>query len=409
EDVDCACFDANGDGTPDLYVASGGNELPLSSTALRDRLYLNDGRAGLRKAEASILDVGLRSTGTVRAADFDGDGDQDLFVGTRLEPFAIGMPGDGLLLQNDGRGQFTDITDSHAPELRALGMITDAAWVDLDGDRDIDLVVAGEWMPLTIFENKGGRLSRKSAGLDQSHGWWLSLSVADLDGDGDQDLIAGNLGLNTRFKVSPERPARMYVGDFDRNRTLEQLITLYEEDEAYPLVLRPDLVMQMPGLKRKYLKHANYREQTIEDILEPDALAAARVLTVYHGQSAVAYNDGAGHFALSPLPLEAQLSPVWASLPVDLDADGHQDLVLGGNLMEAKPETGLYAGSYGLILRGGARGGWQVQKDAIRLQGAVRGLAWLPTRQGTGLVVARNDASLQWLPLRPVRPGKPVP
>ena len=406
EDVDCACFDADGDGDLDLYVASGGNELPLSSTALRDRLYRNDGRGTFTKDEQAILSVGLRSTGTVRAADLDGDGDQDLFVGTRLRPFALGVPVDGLLLRNQGRGQYEDITGSHAPELRELGLLTDAVWTDLDGDGDPDLVVAGEWMPLTVFRNEGGYLRRQAAGLDRSHGWWLSLAAADLDGDGDQDLIAGNLGRNARFRASATQPARMYVGDFDQNGAVEQLITTYQGEAAYPLVLRPDLVMQMPTLKRKYLKHANYREQTIEQVLTPEALAAALVLEVHEGQSIVAYNDGQGHFTWEPLPVEAQMAPVWAIMPRDLDGDGHLDLVLGGNLLEAKPETGIYAASYGLVLRGsGPAHRWEALPDALRLPGAVRQWSWLSRGGQAGLVAIRNDAAALWLPWV----GPPVP
>ncbi len=398
EDVACICFDANGDGRPDLLVASGGNEFPASSTALRDRLYLNDGRGGLRKDEQALREVGLRNTGAVAVADFDGDGDIDLFVGTRLEPFLFGKPVDGLLLRNNGRGQFTDVTDELAPELRELGHITSAVWVDIDRDGDLDLVVAGEWMPVCVFLNEKGRLRRVEAGLGASHGWWRSVAATDLNGDGFPDLVLGNLGLNTRFKASPDRPATLHVGDFDRNGSPDHLITVYEGDRAFPVALRPDLVAQLPAMKRKYLKHINYREQTIEDLLSPAQLKASLRHEVYWGASAVAINDGKGSFELRPLPAEAQISPVWAILPWDLDGDGRPELILGGNLMQAKPETGIYAGSYGVLLTPDDDGNLKslpAIQSGLVLRGAVRGLLRVRTREGDQLVVARNDATLQ--------------
>ncbi|MEM9985668.1 MAG: FG-GAP-like repeat-containing protein, partial [Bacteroidota bacterium] len=350
EDVDCACFDADGNGSIDLVVASGGNEFPPSSSALRDRLYLNDGRGNFRRNKEALQAAGMRSTGTLAAADYDQDGDVDLFIGTRLQPFSFGKAVDGRLLLNDGRGSFADATEGLAPELVELGLITASAWVDLDGDSDLDLVIAGEWMGLQAFLNQKGRLVRGSLAFPQSQGWWRSLHVLDVDGDGDQDLVAGNWGLNSRFVVAPDRPARLYIKDFDQNGSIDPIITVYEDQKAYPVVLKPDLLNQLPSLKRKYLKHKNYQEQEITDMFTPQELAGANVREVHTGMSTLYLNDGTGHFLGQPLPMEAQLAPVFAITSTDLNLDGLPDLILGGNFGKAKPEVGAYYASYGLVL-----------------------------------------------------------
>ncbi len=402
EDVDCECFDANGDGHLDLYVASGGNEYAPSSSALYDRLYLNDGRGNLRYAPDALPGLGKRSTGTVAAADFDRDGDVDIFVGTRLLPFSFGTPVDGLILSNNGRGIFEDVTDKVAPELRELGLLTSAEWADLDGDRDLDLIVAGEWSPITVWINENGKLTKNAAGLGQSSGWWHSLHVLDVEGDGDLDIIAGNWGLNSRFQASPDRPARMYVNDFDHNGTQEQVITVFEEDEAYPLVLRPDLVGQMPVLKRKYLKHAFYQEQTIEDMFTPTELEGAQIHEVHTAESAVFLNNGDGEFSFMPLPTEAQLAPIFAISSHDLNGDEVPDLVLGGNMGEAKPEVGGYFASYGVVLLGTGDAAHPYRALSSRetnlcIKGAIRDLAWINTVRGPALLVARNNQPVQLL------------
>lgn len=399
EDSDCACFDANGDGRIDLYVASGGTEFPPSSSALRDRLYLNQGGGRLAPSPADLL-LTKRSTGCIQPADYDGDGDVDLFLGTRLQPFAFGRPVDGLLLRNDGQGHFTDATDDLAPELRGLGLITAAQWGDLDGDGDLDLLVAGEWMALSVFRNEEGRFIRQAAGLAQSNGWWHTLHALDYDGDGDLDFVAGNWGLNSRFRASPQQPARLYVHDFDDNGSAEQLITVYQGEEAYPLALRPDLVAQMPLMKRKYLKHASYREQTMDDMFTSEQRDGALVQEVYRAETSLLRNRGDGTFELLPLPRAAQLAPVFAIASHDLNRDGRQDLILGGNFGAAKPEVGAYFASYGLVLLGQDNAAQPFRaltprQSGLTLTGEIRDLTVLPTAYGAALLVARNNAEWQ--------------
>ncbi|RMG21136.1 MAG: hypothetical protein D6730_18815 [Bacteroidetes bacterium] len=394
----CACLDADGDGDTDLYVGHGGSELPASSSALADKLYLNDGR-GRFTPSRQILPAGkFESTACVQPADFDQDGDTDLFVGLRLKPFLYGVPVSGYLLQNDGKGQFTNVTEQLAPGLTDIGMITDAQWLDLEQDGDPDLVVVGEYMPVCLFENEQGQLRRlQLPALEKSNGFWNRVAAADLDQDGDPDLVLANHGLNSRFKASESQPVSMYIGDFDGNGRAEQIVCTYNGDKSYPLVLLHDLVKQLPGLRKKYLKYESYKEQQITDIFGPKQLQKAIRLDAYNMQSGLLINQGNKRFEWKALPAQAQFAPMYAILIQDADADGHADILLGGNFFQAKPEVGIYAGSYGLMLKGDGQLGFEalpIARSGIFWRGAVRDL--LPLRVGHErlLLVARNNDSL---------------
>ncbi|GAB4252548.1 MAG: VCBS repeat-containing protein [Saprospiraceae bacterium] len=391
EDTDALFFDADGDGDQDLYVASGGNEFPQTSSALLDRLYLNRG-GRFEKATLPPLLV-FESTGAVAAADFDQDGDTDLFVGERLKPFIYGVPGDGYLLLNDGEGRFTDMSNARAPALKRIGMISAAAWADVDADGDPDLVLAGEYMPVQVLRNEGGSFGNPEP-VANSSGWWNCLTLADLDGDGDLDLAAGNHGLNSRFKATPEKPLTMWVNDFDQNGSVEQLICVYNGDESYPMALRNDLVTHMPLLKKKYLKFNNYANQRIEDIFSPEQLQNAIKLEAQTMASAIFINDGSGSFEMKALPTEAQSSPVYAIAAKDLNGDGLPELVLGGNLRRAKPETGIYMGSYGWVLHNVGGGDFKAlwpHESGLLVNGEIRSLLWA----GPTLLIGKNNGPVE--------------
>lgn len=395
EDLGASFFDADGDGDLDLYVASGGNEFSAGNFALKDRLYLNDGRGNFTDTKTVQPAGRLESSSCVKAADFDGDGDLDLFVGVRVLPFYYGVPPNSYLLQNDGNGNFTDVTDQLAPSLRKVGMVTDAVWLDADGDGDQDLALTGEWMPVKLFLNEGGKLNEHPyPALQQTSGWWNCLEAADVDNDGDMDLIAGGHGLNSRFRASEEKPISCYINDFDQNGSVEQIICQYNGDKSYPLVLRHDLISQMREMKKKYLKYESYKGQTIEDLFTPEQLKNSIVHEVVRLQSSLLINDGKGNFKVQNLPMEAQLSPVYAILPNDFDGDGNIDLLLGGNLLNVKPEMGQYDASFGCYLKGNGNGTFTwlpPAQSGIKIKGEIRDFALLENGNAPLLIVARNN------------------
>lgn len=399
EDTDAQFFDAEGDGDLDLYVCSGGNEFKGMAPQLMDRLYLNDGYGNFRRSPQRFPSNKLESTSCVRPADFDKDGDVDLFVGVRLKPAVYGVPVSGYLLENDGQGQFQDRTDQLAPRLRQLGMITDAIWTDYDGDQDLDLLVVGEWMPISLFRNDNGNFESMTSdvGLEQTEGLWSCIEASDLDGDGDEDYVIGNHGWNTRFKVSKDRPGTMLVNDFDGNRTAEQIISLYNGDQSYPFVLRHDLTMQLPELKKKYLYYKDFKEQGVEDIFSDKQIRTSAKSYLRTTTSSILWNRGEAGLELEDLPVEAQFSPVFGLLVEDLNQDGHQDILLGGNFHQAKPEVGIYDASYGLLLTGNDDGGFDPRsagESGFWVTGEIRDLLPLQVRDRRLLLVARNDDSL---------------
>jgi hypothetical protein len=394
EDTDALFFDADGDGDEDLYVCSGGNEFSPNSTALIDRLYINDGKGNYTKSPQILPSYIFESSSCVTAADYDGDGDMDLFVGVRLKPFSYGYPCKGYILQNNGKGIFADVTEQAAPQLKQVGMVTDAKWFDYDKDKKPDLVIAGEYMPVKIFHNENGRLREvtETAGLSKTNGWWNRMEIADINKDGYPDIIAGNHGLNSRFKSSEQKPVSMWVSDFDNNGMIEQIVTCYNKDSAYPMVLRHDLVSVLPSLKKKYLKYESYKEQTMQDIFTPGQLSKALKLDAYTMQSSVFINNRKGAFSRKALPAEAQFSPMYGIAAEDFDKDGNTDIVMGGNFYESKPEVGIYDASYGVFLKGDGKGGFTaIKHSGFFSVGAVRDIKVLKTLKHKIILVAKNS------------------
>lgn len=404
EDMGSVFFDADHDGDQDLYVATGGSEFSGASVELMDKLFLNDGHGNMVLSRKPPI-ANFESTSVVLANDFDADGDLDLFVGGRLQSITYGLPANGYVLANDGRGQFKDVTKERAPSLQECGMITDAVFADVDGDSDADLIVVGEYMPVKILINESGRFEDKtsSAGLDHSNGWWNRIKAADLDEDGDLDFVIGNHGLNSRFRASVDKPVCLFVSDFDQNGTIEHITCTYEGDKNYPMVLRHDLGANIPVLKKKYLKYENYKDQTIEDVFGAEALKRAWELKAYQLASCILINQGSGKFALKPLPLEAQLSPVFGIEILDVDSDGHLDILLGGNLYGAKPEVGRYDASFGAVLKGDGKGSFSSLPPAVsglKIDGEIRDMITLKQRDGELVIISRNSAGVVTLKRR---------
>jgi hypothetical protein len=395
EDIGAVFFDANGDGHPDLYVVTGGTEFSDAAQPLEDRLYLNDGKGNFRKAVGALPPLTL-SGSRVAAADFDGDGAIDLFVGGRSIPGRYGLDPQSVLLRNDGHGKFTDVTDKAAPGLSHVGMVTDAIWKDIDGDGRPDLIIVGEWMPITIFHNAGhGKLVKMNVpGLEKSNGWWNRIIAGDFTGHGRVDFIVGNLGLNTRLQANAKEPVTMYVKDFAHNGFVQQIISYYNKGKAYPLALRDDLIRSLPFLKDRYPTYKDYASQTMADVFSQKDLSDAVVKNAYTFATTLVRNNGDGTFTMVPLPLEAQIAPIYGILAADIDGDGKADLLMAGNFDGVKPDIGKMSAGYGLYLSGDGKGHFTPVKElesGFFVPGQARDIQRVRTRKGNIYVVSRNN------------------
>ena len=395
EDLGAVFFDANGDGRPDLYVVSGGNEYSEAASAFQDRLYLNDGHGKFHKAEG-YLPREMVSGSRVVAADYDGDGAIDLFVGGRVVPWSYGVDPQSLLLHNDGTGHFTDVTAKLAPELQHVGMVTDAKWRDIDGDGRLDLIVVGEWMPITVFHNEGGgRLKRiQVRGFENSEGWWNRIVAGDFNGDGRVDFVLGNLGLNSLFHATPQEPVTMYVKDFTGAGTSQQILSVFNQGVSYPVAQRNDLLKALPFLASRFPSFKSYAKKQVSEIFTPQELSDALLKKATTFASTLALNNGDGSFTLVPLPNEAQWAPIYGILAGDFDHDGHTDLLLAGNFDGFQPQIGRMMASYGLMLGGDGKGHFRpvpVEQSGFFVPGQSRDIARVRTARGDLIVVARNN------------------
>lgn len=400
EDVDAVFFDIDNDGDQDLLVASGGNEFGVGSIQLADRLYLNNGRGTFSKVEDPILNANRWSTSVVIPSDINGDGFIDLFVGSRLRPFLYGVAAPSFIYLNNGKGGFEDGTKQIAPELSDLGMVTDAIWNDFDNDNDLDLIVVGEWINPTIFENNEGTLTNvsASAGTSSFKGWYHRIEASDLDGDGDTDFILGNHGLNSRFKASSSEPIKLYVNDFDQNGSAEQIFTRVIDGKNLPYTLKHELQMQIPEIKKRFLKYESFNDQSMEDIFSPAQLESAVVSEATHLATSIMINNGDGTFSISALPVEAQLAPTYAISANDFDGDGITDILLGGNQHRVKPQAGRYDANSGILLLGDGKGGFKAAskgRTGLSIIGEVRDFLVREINGERVLLVAMNNEAIK--------------
>ncbi|TSD66715.1 RNA-binding protein [Inquilinus sp. KBS0705] len=353
-----AFFDANGDNKPDLYVCSGGyGNINPDDPMLQDRLYLNDGKGNFTKA-INALPKMLSSKSCVKAADINGDGHQDLFVGGRVIPGRYPETPDSYILINDGKGHFADETAKYNAAIKNIGMVTDAAWADMNNDNKPDLIVAGEWMPITVFINTNGKLIDKTADyFDKKYsGWWNTLKVADVNKDGHPDIIAGNLGLNTQCRVSDTEPAEMYYKDFDDNGSVDPILCFYIQHKSYPYITRDELLDQMSIMRGRFPDYKSYADITIDKLFTTEEMKGAKLLTANYLSTACFISNAKGKLSPTNLPLQAQYTPVFNITTLDYDHDGHEDLLLCGNITHERLKFGKYDASYGVLLKGDGKG-----------------------------------------------------
>lgn len=351
EDVDAIFFDADNDGDNDLFVVSGGNEFEKGNGNYEDRLYMNDGKGNFKKSN-KYKDAYFTSGSVVKPCDFDNDGDIDLFVGGRLQPRAYPLPTNSKVLRNE-KGKFTNVTRKIAPELFGMGMVTDAIWTDYDNDGDKDLLIVGEWMPITVFENHLGKFSKKEiADFKNTSGWWFSIAKADFDNDGDEDYVVGNLGVNYKYKTSLKNQFDVYYNDFDNNGASDIVLGYYNFNKHYPVRGFSCSSEQVPKLKKDIKKYDIFASMEIQEVYDKDKLKKSTHYTTQTFESIFIENKGQGRFKIRSLPVEAQFSNINDFLIEDSNKDGFLDIICVGNLFVSEIETTRNDAGIGSILLG---------------------------------------------------------
>ena len=404
EDMDCILFDADKDGDLDLLVTCGDVQFGENSIYYKPKLYMNDGKGGFNLQPKAIPDSVRTIAGCVSAGDYDQDGDLDLFIGGRVS-HKYPLSPRSFILQNN-HGYFSDVTVSSCPALQIPGMITSSAWVDFDNDKQTDLIIAGEWMPIRFFKNDRGRLNEvtESTGLTQMDGMWRSLLAADIDNDGDTDIVAGNLGLNCLYRVSSVAPMQLFAADIDGNGSVDPVLFYYikgmdGKKHLFPAISRSQFSEQVPSIKKRFLYYKDYSNATFDQIFNDKAKKSILQLHCYETRSCFFENTGNGKFIKHPLNMEAQFAPVNSIICEDVDNDGFKDLLLAGNEYQAEVMNGRYDASYGCFLRGSGNKSFTAVPPAASgfiINGDVKDMAIIRMQNGKKIILAAvNNDSLQ--------------
>ncbi len=412
EDLGSLLFDADNDGDLDLYVVSGSYEFREDAPQLQDRLYRNNGRGKFSLDAAALPEIHTNKS-SVKAADYDQDGDLDLFVGGRVISGKYPLAPPSFILRND-KGKFTDVTAQVCPPLKALGMISDALWSDFNNDGQVDLVLAGEWMPITFLQNQKGIFKNVTAasGVQNQTGWWNSLTAGDFDNDGDLDYVAGNLGLNSNYCANPNQPLQVIAKDFDQNGSIDAVLSCYLKSEdgqmrPYPMHTRDDLNAQIPRTRSIFTRYGNYAMATIDDVIPAKERTDALVLQANHMASSYLQNLGNGKFKIIALPQRAQFAPIFGMITDDVNQDGNLDILMVGNDYSTEVFTGNYDAFIGLYLQGNGKGGFKevpVSQSGFFVNGDAKGLAQIYTAKGEKLTLAtQNQDSLKVFQIIPAK------
>jgi hypothetical protein len=393
EDVAVLFFDCDKDGDDDLFVGAGGNDLPPRNPYLKHRLYRNDSHGNFIKDTTAF--GGNNSNISVAVADdYDNDGDLDLFVGGRSLSYNYGADPQSFIYENDGKGHFKEVTLDLNPAIATIGMVTSAAWADLNGDNKNELIIVGEWMTPRIFSFSNGKMNEMSTGMNDMFGWWQSVKAADLDGDGDNDLVLGNYGNNFYLHPDPQHPVKLWMNDFDMNSLPDKVFSRTIDGKDVPVFLKREFTDALPSMKKENLRHHEYATKTIQTLFDPELVRSATVITFNYSSSVIAWNEGNGKFTIQQLPTEAQLSSVNAILCKDINKDGKPDIVLGGNITECLPQFGRLDANYGLVLENTGNRKFTVMSPrttGISLTGMVRDIAWINGNKENYLLFLRNN------------------
>jgi len=393
EDGACLLFDADGDGDLDLFVGAAGNNNPWYSRQMQNRLLKNDGKGNFTLDAEALPPNGMNISVAV-ANDFDGDGDVDLFVGSRSIPRDYGPSPSSFIYLNDGRGHFTDLAVLKNKDISHIGMVTSAIWADVTGDKKDELIIVGEWMAPHVFQFNGDHFIEVNTSLKNLFGWWLSVAATDLNKDGKTDLVFGNVGENFYLKPDEKHPVKLWIADFDQNGDSDKIITRTIAGKDVPVFLKNEMQDQIPGLKKQNLKHSDYASKSIQDLFPADALGKAIVKNFNFSSSCVAINNGNGEFTIVPLPFRAQLSCVNAISCMDVNKDGYPDLILAGNNSGFLPQMEKLDASFGDVFVNNGKGvmNWvDPSTSGIMVRGEIRDLATIKSRNDLLLVFMRNN------------------
>jgi len=393
EDVGLLLFDCDHDGDLDLLVCPGGNNFLTGSRELELRLYKNDGKGNFTIDPAAFPN-NTSNISVAVACDFDEDGDLDLFVGGRSIPQNYGAVPSSYLFVNDGKGHFTDVAKTKNPDIAAIGMVTSAEWADIKGDKKKELIIAGEWMPPKIFSYNGDHFIEIKTNLDSLYGWWQSLAVGDLDGDGRPDLILGNIGENFYLQPDLQNPVKLWISDFNNNGTIDKVLTRSVDGQDKTVFLKHEIQEQIPALKKQNLKHSEYAKKSMQELFPAEVLNKCLVKQFNYASSIIALNKGDGQFVIQKLPPMVQTSCINAIHQMDINNDGYTDLILGGNKFGLPPQFGRLDASYGDILINNHKGGFTrlaYEQSGLEIHGEVRDIIEIPSVKKKYLLFLVND------------------